>query len=111
MKIYIAGPMSGYPDNNYGAFLRKQQELEEAGWEVINPCEMDLEAGLRPDVEFTRKDYMRAARRDLKALKSVDAIYMMSGYENSPGANWEWAFAKEEGILIYYEIPLCGSDE
>ena len=54
---------------------------------------------------------MRAARRDLKALKSVDAIYMMSGYENSPGANWEWAFAKEEGILVYYEIPLCGNDE
>ncbi len=105
-SIYIAGPMSGLPNNGYDAFNRKATQLREAGWIVVNPAEMDLEAGLDPDREFTRFDYMQAARRDLAAVASVDAIYMLHGYELSPGGCWEWARAKELGLDIYYETPL-----
>ena len=105
-KIYIAGPMNGMPNNGYDAFNRKAVQLREAGWDVINPAEMDVEAGLDPDREFTRFDYMQAARRDLKVIREVDAIYLLHGYEESPGAAWEWARAKERMIEIYFETPL-----
>ena len=107
MKIYIAGPMSGLPNNGYAAFPRKAAHLRAAGWEVVNPAEMDLDEGLSPTREFTRQDYMRAARRDLRAIQGVDALYMLDGYEAAPGANWEWAYAKELGLTIYYETPLA----
>ena len=105
-SIYIAGPMSGLPNNGYDAFNRKAAQLREAGWIVINPAEMDEQAGLSPDREFTRFDYMQAARRDLDALRKVDAIYCLHGYEASPGGCWEWARAKELELDIYYETPL-----
>ena len=30
-----------------------------------------------------------------KVISEVDAIYLLHGYEESPGAAWEWARAKE----------------
>ena len=105
-RIYLAGPMTGLENNGYDAFFRKARQLEEAGWDVVNPAEMDERAGLSPDREFTRFDYMQAARRDLQALLYVDAIYLLHGYEESPGAAWEWARAKELGLEIYFETPL-----
>jgi len=105
-SIYIAGPMSGLPNNGYDAFNRKAAQLRDAGWDVINPAEMDLDAGLDAQREFTRLDYMQAARRDLRAIRECQALYMLDGYEQSPGANWEWAYAKELGLTIYYETPM-----
>ena len=104
--IYIAGPMSGLPNNGYDAFNAKAEQLAEAGWIVLNPAEMDIENGLDPNREFTRFDYMQAARRDLRVLNKVDAIYLLHGYEESPGAAWEWARAKELGLEVYFETPL-----
>jgi len=106
MRIYIAGPMSGMPNNGYDSFDRKEKQLREAGWIVINPAEMDRENGLEEEREFSRADYMQAARRDLIALQTVDAVYMLDGFEDSPGACWEWAYAKELGLSVFYEIPL-----
>ena len=105
-SIYIAGPMSGLPNNGYDAFNTKATQLRAAGWIVINPAEMDIEAGLDPDREFTRYDYMQAAKRDRDALDQGDAIYMLHGYEESPGGCWEWARAKQLDLDIYYETPL-----
>ena len=105
-SIYIAGRMSGMPNNGYDAFINKAVHLRGAGWEVQSPAEMDVAAGLQADEAFTRTYYMQAARRDLAAIKTCDAIYMLEGYEESPGACWEWAYAKELGLTIYYETPL-----
>ena len=107
MKIYLAGRMSGMPNNGYDLFINKAQHLRGAGWDVISPAEMDVDAGLDADREFTRADYMQAARRDLRAIKVCQAIYMMDDYEHSPGACWEWAYAKELGLTIYYETPMA----
>ena len=37
MKIYIAGPMTGYKDLNRPAFREVQETLEAMGHEVFNP--------------------------------------------------------------------------
>src|SRR3546814_10570753 len=43
--IYIAGPMSGYPEWNYPAFFRAEYTLEREGWDVKNPARKDDEMG------------------------------------------------------------------
>ena len=104
LKIYIAGPMSGYPGLNWEAFDTKEKELVNAGWDVVNPAKMDRELGLDPD-SLGEYDYEDAARRDIDALRKCDAIYLMSGFQFSKGACWERALAKHWGLPRYYEIP------
>lgn len=38
LKIYIAGPMTGYPDYNRAAFNAKASELMAEGHIVLNPA-------------------------------------------------------------------------
>ena len=104
LKIYVAGPMSGYPGLNWDAFDRKEKELTNAGWDVVNPAKMDQDMGLDPE-NLGEYDYEDAARRDIEALRSCDAIYLMSGFQFSKGACWERALAKYWGLKRYYEIP------
>lgn len=104
LKIYIAGPMSGYPKLNWDAFFRKEQELIADGWEVVNPARMDQEIGLDPE-NFSGYDYEEAAGRDIEALRKCDAIYLMAGFQHSKGACWERALAKRWKMKRYYEIP------
>tara|TARA_A100001015_G_C14901467_1_gene676569 strand:+ start:491 stop:829 length:339 start_codon:yes stop_codon:yes gene_type:complete len=104
--IYVAGPMTGYKLNNFPRFNEKAKQLRDLGWTVLNPAELDIEAGFDPSEEFTPLDYMRAARRDLHAISGSDAIYLLDGWEDSIGARWEWAYAKNMSLNIYYETPL-----
>lgn len=104
LRIYIAGPMSGHPNLNWDAFDRKERELSADGWAVVNPARMDRETGIDPE-NLGEYDYEDAARRDIEALLSCDAIYMMAGFQFSKGACWERALAKHWGIKRYYEIP------
>ena len=43
--IYVAGPMRGFENFNYPAFDRCARVLLKQGWIVINPAELDREAG------------------------------------------------------------------
>ena len=43
--IYVAGPMRGYENYNFPAFDRCSRVLREQGWNVINPAELDKDAG------------------------------------------------------------------
>ena len=114
--IYIAGPMRGYDDYNYPAFDRQQKVLEEQGWKVINPAEMDRDdekpingpMQFDPDNNYEDQEFMRdALKRDMVAIcDDCTAIYMMSNWEKSKGARAEWSLAKALGLNIYYESPL-----
>ena len=104
LKIYVAGPMSGLPNLNWEAFDIKEKQLRADGWDVVNPAAMDRDAGYVPD-QLGEYDYEEAASRDVEALRSCDAIYLMSGFQFSKGACWERALAKHWGLKRYYEIP------
>lgn len=104
LKIYIAGPMSGYPDGNFAAFDLKEKQLLACGWDVISPAQMDRKAGVHPD-KLGEYDYQECANRDVEALMLCDAIYFMAGFQFSKGACWERALAKHQNIKRYYEIP------
>ena len=94
--------MTGLPNNNWDAFFAKERQLEVAGWEVINPARMDKEKGINPPSDY---DYEDCARRDIEALITCQAIYMLSGFQFSKGACWERALAKHLNLKRYYEVP------
>jgi hypothetical protein len=101
-KIYIAGPMTGYPEFNFPAFNAAQDRLEEDGWFVFNPARKDVEAGLDPDSLATGDaalaidkgfDFRDAYTWDVTKVIEADAIYMLNGYSASVGALGELAVA------------------
>jgi hypothetical protein len=103
-SIYIAGPMSGIADWNYPAFARIAKDLREKGWVVKSPAEKDEEMGY--DDQEAKKDgntalavakgtfdYKTAYKWDIEQVVEGDAIFMLKGWENSPGARGEHAAA------------------
>ena len=76
-KIYLAGPMTGYENNNYDKFMAKATELSNQGWDVFNPAEMDLEEGLSLSA-FTRLTTCRRLGR-LETLREVAIIFNLVG--------------------------------
>lgn len=105
MKIYLAGPMTGYPNLNWDAFFATEAKLSEEGWQVVNPARLDRDAGIDPNRELSGYDYTGCALRDVAALLACDAIYLMSDWQFSKGACWERALAKHHNIRRFYEIP------
>lgn len=71
LKIYIAGPMTGYPDYNRAAFNAKASELMSEGHIVLNPAV--LPGGL------CQSEYMDIC---LAMVRSADAIYLLKGWED-----------------------------
>lgn len=105
MKVYLAGPMTGYPEHNVPAFHAAAARLRAAGYEVVSPAETDGEC----QEDRCWEDWMR---RDLKLLTDCDGVACISGWELSRGATLETDVARELGMpLICAEsfTPL-GSD-
>ena len=88
MKVYLAGPMRGYPEYNFPAFHAAAKELRERGYKVWSPAERDEAEGFNPktDVAHSLKYYMRF---DLPAVLDADAVVVLPGWEKSVGANLE----------------------
>lgn len=87
MKVYIAGPMTGYENYNREAFFEAAKKLEVLGWEPVHT------AGL-PD-DFTYEEYLE---RSLAVLEACDAICLLRGWEDSKGALMEYGYAKSRGL-------------
>lgn len=114
-KIYIAGPMRGIKHFNFPAFDRARDSLSMA-WNVVSPADLDREIGF--DEKAFPEDYdwidlkkanfslQDAIDRDLAAIKTCDAIYMLDGWQSSNGAKAEKALAEWLGLQVIYESPL-----
>jgi hypothetical protein len=92
MKVYIAGPMTGFPDFNRDAFRKQHLSLMKQGHVVLCPAVL-------PD-GLTQFQYMDIC---LAMLRSADAIFMLRGWDKSEGAIAEHAMAKKLGLDIIME--------
>ena len=92
-RIYLSGPMTGIPLDNYPAFIAAAAELRKQGHVVTNPAEIKLhdEAGW--------EDYMKA---DIKAMCDCETIALLPGWENSKGANLELHIAHRVGMEVMF---------
>lgn len=112
-KVYIAGPMSGYPGFNFPAFFEAQTELEARGFKVFNPAQKDLES--HPTIEDNptgdvalseKKDgfsLRKALAWDTARICECDNILMLKGWERSSGARAEWQLACCLRLEIMYQ--------
>ena len=82
MKVYIAGKITGDP-NCQKKFQWAQEDLEDRGFTVLNPAE--LPEGMRP------ADYMRIC---MAMIDSADLVAFLPDYEQSRGAQLEWAYCQ-----------------
>lgn len=113
MKIYLAGPMTGYPQFNFPAFIDAAEQLRAEGHEVFNPAEADIEEfGAEP---FMNSDGSEGSTDSVGAtLRHVlkkdcswicdhaEAIALLPGWEKSSGAGVEWTLAKALGLKFIY---------
>ena len=96
-RIYIAGPMTGLPEENYPAFHAEAQRLRCAGWHVENPAENPV-----PPCGGTWEGYMRLA---LAQLVTCDSITLLPGWSRSKGACIEHFVAVQLGLAVVYHEP------
>jgi nucleoside 2-deoxyribosyltransferase len=88
-RLYLAGPMTGYPDLNFPAFHKAAASLRASGYEVVNPAELE------PDQAALWEDCMR---KDIAALVTCDGIALLPGWEKSRGATLEHHIADRLGM-------------
>lgn len=100
-SVYLAGPMSGIPEFNFPAFYEVAARFENEGWTVFNPADKEGEtlsdrSKKDGDPLLAQKDgfnFREVYLWDLTKVLEADAIYMLPGWENSPGARGEHAAA------------------
>lgn len=88
-RIYLSGPMTGLPKNNYPAFFAAEKivgrKFPDAT--ILNPAR-----NLDGNRSYPREVYLRL---DLLGLAKCDGIVMLEGWEKSYGARMELLIACE----------------
>ena len=91
-KIYISGPMTGIANANREEFFKANARLAAYGYTVLNPA-------VNPE-GLSYDEYMAI---DMAMLQVCDAIYMLTGYQKSPGARAELALAESLKFNVFYQ--------
>lgn len=98
MRIYLAGPMSGFPQMNFPAFYAAAKKLREIGYDVVSPAELDdtYDAGialssLDGTPNHPTKTWGDFLARDVKLIADggIQGIIFLPGWEASRGARLE----------------------
>lgn len=109
-KLYLAGPMRGYPQYNFPAFTAAAKQLRDRGYFVFSPHEKDIE--LHGEAAFNgsvdrQGEVASNAGFSLRAAFKLDAdficdeadgVALLAGWETSRGARAESAIAVAIGV-------------
>lgn len=91
MKLYIAGPMTGYPGHNLSAFAQAADQLRDHGYDAVNPGQRGVIEG------WSWADYLR---EDLRLLLDCTGVALLNGWEGSRGALVEVHVAKHLSMPV-----------
>lgn len=103
VRLYLAGPMTGYPDLNFPAFHAAAKSLRAAGYEVVNPAELTahgLFAVLSAKLQRRWAGWLRCSNWrqcmviDIRELVLCDGIALLPAWEHSKGASLEYRIAR-----------------
>jgi hypothetical protein len=113
-KVYIAGPMAGYPDKNRASFLFAADMLEKLHGlptaSIVNPVnippydhvEEECPGNQRKIGEFDKHGPGCYYRTDLFEMLQCQAAVFLPGWENSVGSRLELQVATACGIKIVF---------
>lgn len=90
-RLYVCGPMTGMPELNFPAFHAAAKRLREAGFEVVNPAELNPDPGA---------SWLACMRRDVQHLALCDGVATLDGWQNSRGARVEVGLAEGLGLPV-----------
>lgn len=104
--------MRGYEFFNFVEFDRVKNIVEELGQQAVSPADLSRQAviakGLDPTIEasfgaphFQIEDFLET---DIVAMRDVDGIVLLAGWDKSKGAAVELAYARYRGIKVYANI-------
>lgn len=92
MRLYVIGPVTGRPDENFEAFGEASDELLGAGYHACIPHEFVAKGAAWPDA---MRDSIHALTGDRPAF---DGVAILDGWEQSEGARLERMVAEACGI-------------
>ena len=109
MKLYVAGPMRGYPRLNFDNFVRMSNNIWCTGHTAINPAELDILCGMCIDTvkeEDITDDIVRSMLlRDIVLIMTeADGLVVLDGWEASAGARMEFQLARALKLPVYNEL-------
>jgi len=95
MRIQLVGGITNV-DNYVNLFARAEMEAYQIDGvtEVVNPC------NLPHDHDKTWESYMVEC---LNSIDTVDAIFLLRGWQASDGARLEYKYATEHKKIIYFQ--------
>lgn len=103
MKVYIAGPMTGYPEHNFPAFDAARNKIISEGNVPVSPADIsraNVFPGANADGTITAEAYCFFVKLDFIALLECDEVLILEGWAKSRGAKLEIAVAQACGIPI-----------
>jgi nucleoside 2-deoxyribosyltransferase len=112
MRIYLAGPMRGYPNFNRAAFANWADILRQKGHEVFSPAEQSAKLfgeavrdNAGGDEGQMGGDQMTTSRTvfslDMQWIcLHADAVALIPGWEKSKGATAEAAVGRALPIIV-----------
>ena len=100
MIVYLAGRMYGLPDYGRKQFAEAEERLKRMGHTVLNPASLPI--GM-PD-----EKYMPIC---LAMIDQADAVYLLNGFNDSPGARLESEYAGYQRKKIVYEAYEVWDEE
>ena len=114
--IYISGKMGEkvLSEATVKKFEVAQEKLLSEGWAVINPASDAFQRDAQMHVKIKEKKWQKLDHGefdwyawlllwDMHSLALCDAIYMLSDWQDSPGATAEYYYAKACGKEIIFE--------
>lgn len=111
-RIYIAGPMTGYPGYNRTLFESMTLAATlQLGYRAVNPHEQDDSVKLDDRLDSIQAMTRYFADTNHTTVKLCDAILMLPEWETSKGARHEFALADRLGLELYecVEDPVQAS--
>lgn len=100
-RVYLAGPMTGLPDNNFPAFRAAASHLRAQGLDVENPADNPAPA------TGAWRDYLRLA---IAQLVRCDEVRVLPGWQRSRGATLEVHIAHQLDIPVLEYEPKVESE-
>jgi hypothetical protein len=102
MKVYIAGPMTGYEEFNFPQFFQAERELVALGHTPLNPAwnnGLNLEEAVE-NANYDGRSWQDYMRKDLNFLSQADAVVVLEGWKKSKGAKLEVHIARQLDIPV-----------
>lgn len=99
MRVYLAGPMTGLPDNNFHTFYEVEEQWRKAGHTAFNPARFYDTMGYDPsDREMSLRHIMLS---DIMCVWHAEAVALIREWENSKGTVIELGIAQFFGLRTF----------